>query len=121
MLQTGSVAMSTHVEERLCCPAGSEGEESVEESKGKYESGKIKIATASFPVACCLPREAANSTQFGGLVIAPSCPAEIILAVISTLGFLFSSRRVRGLQASVCSLLHLGSFPRLCYFDHEHL
>lgn len=68
----------------------------------------------------CLPREAANSTLLGGLVIAPSCPTEIILAVISSLGLLFSSRRVRGLQAGMCNLLHLGNFPRLRYFDHEH-
>lgn len=52
MPQTGFVAMSKHVEERLSCPDGSKGE-GVEESKGRYKSGKIKITTSSFLVACC--------------------------------------------------------------------
>lgn len=75
----------------------------MEESKGRYKSGKIEITTSSFPVACCrkcrLPGEAANSTVLGGLVIAPSCPAEIIEELYPVwVGFLFSSRTGRQLQ-----------------------
>lgn len=70
---------------------------------------------------CCLPREAANSTVLGGLVIAPSCPAEITKELYPVwVGFLFSSRTGRQLQDSMCNDLPLGCFPRLHCLDCEH-